>query len=358
MVYVKYFVPEDGDESAHPNVFKVQGCAGVAALTLGLLKKSFPVEGAYHFRFLTVVPGLNDKVWMDLLEDGEVVPHSETGEVFAKVSRIGVQHYNITHQAPSSSSASSSSSYWAASSSSSSVDNRQRSAAVAASQQRSPSSQTETRRDSFGQPGSGNSNNSERNTLLDSGNGSSGSGSGKQERRNSERLISFTDDNTPTLSKSPIHSPNLNSGDGNSTCNGEEGLLDFDGDFGDDTSNMNTNNSLGGSHSDLFSLDSTSITSNSTSLPLSPAPIGSLGGSTMHNPLGSMQFGAQNPMGASQQSRGGMNGNGNGNGNGQGGFGMGVGPIGMNAIPSLNQMQQSQRQQNKNAFTGLDNFGR
>ena len=256
MVFVKYFIPEDGDDQLHPNVFKVNGCENVAGLTLGHIKKSFPVAGKYHFRFLQELGG-TVKVWMDCINETEIVPHSVDNEVFAKVSRIGVHHYNIAHP-PSSSSAG-----------------------------RSPTeSESTTRRESFGNPNTG-----DRTSISSQNSG------GGNSRRNSERLISFEGDSP---SKSPFHADN-NNGTGVSSSGGDEGLLDFGGDDGDFTADFSEMGSTSNSStSDLFSLDAANISQ--VPLGVSPAP-----SPMQHNPIGG-GFAANNPMGGGSMNRGQMNG--------------------------------------------------
>ncbi len=313
MVYVKYFVPEDGDEQSHPNVFKVQGCSSVSALTLGLLKKSFPVEGAYHFRFLTSLPGNKTKVWLDILEDSSSVPTVEgNSEVFAKVSRIGVQHYNP--QVPSSSSAPT------------------KPARVTSSA--SPTSATtdvQTRRDSFGSPGGP----VERSNV------------GTNSRRNSERLINLSDDV-------------ISSKSGGTT---EEGLLDF-GSTEDLDLNTAAVPSATGSHNDLFTLDSATI----SKVPLSPLPVNSIPGTTMNNPMSGMTYMGRTGnglQGMSAMQGGGFNAGGGMHGMQQSMMGNGMGMQaqspriggqmqGMSAMAHPTQMHTMQQQQNKNSFSGLD----
>jgi len=79
---VKYFIPEDGDDATHPNVFSVQ--KGTSAVTLGAVKRAFPLPGSYHFRFLHVAGSV--KVWLDVLDENAVVPSGDDG-IFAKISR-------------------------------------------------------------------------------------------------------------------------------------------------------------------------------------------------------------------------------------------------------------------------------
>ena len=47
-VTCRYYVPGDGDELEHPNLFSV--ATRGANVTLGDVQKSFPVPGRYHFR--------------------------------------------------------------------------------------------------------------------------------------------------------------------------------------------------------------------------------------------------------------------------------------------------------------------
>ena len=83
MVVILYFVPEDGDEEQYPNYFEC------ASDKLGDIKKSFPIPGAYHFRFKTAFK--NTFVWMDVTNDKDRVPKFQGGAIIAKVSRIQVQ---------------------------------------------------------------------------------------------------------------------------------------------------------------------------------------------------------------------------------------------------------------------------
>ena len=323
MVFVKYFVPEDGDDHKHPNVFKVHGCASISALTLGLLKKSFPVEGNYHFRFLTSVPGANAKVWLDVMDDTAALPQAEGNEIFAKVSRIGVQRSNIVQQAPSSSS----------------VPTR----LVRQGSGSSPTAASDhaTRRDSFGNPGGTN----DRTTSSDSTNSGNGNA-----RRNSERLISFTEE-------SPVKADFTRAPSG-----GEEGLLDFGS---SDDQDLNAAAAVSsGSHNDLFSLDSSTI----SPVPLSPMPssnggmnaFGQNGSGNGLNGIGTHQHSA-NPMGGGGGGGNAMRQQGMGmQGMSQQGMGMqsmgqqGMGMQNMGSMPHPNQLNSMNQQQKQNAFGGLD----
>lgn len=86
-MFVKYFIPEDGDEQLHPNVFKIQQQGQQVAL--GTIKKSFPLPGSYHFRFLHCAGnnGSSSRVWLDVVDDDALIPVTDDG-ILAKVSRI------------------------------------------------------------------------------------------------------------------------------------------------------------------------------------------------------------------------------------------------------------------------------
>lgn len=79
---VKYFIPEDGDEFDHPNIFMLSKERNV---TLRDIREAFPVPGVYHFRILQAMG--NTKVWMDLVDDSEPISSGDSA-IFAKVSRI------------------------------------------------------------------------------------------------------------------------------------------------------------------------------------------------------------------------------------------------------------------------------
>ena len=78
----RYFIPEDGDDPEHPNVFKLPKDS---PLTLGEIKRYFPVPGQYHFRFLRTIE--SNLVWMDVTDDSQRVP-TQNNSIVAKVSRI------------------------------------------------------------------------------------------------------------------------------------------------------------------------------------------------------------------------------------------------------------------------------
>jgi hypothetical protein len=51
----RYFVPSDGDDAEHPNVFQLPSAVVASSsngtLRLGDVAKNFPLPGTYHFRF-------------------------------------------------------------------------------------------------------------------------------------------------------------------------------------------------------------------------------------------------------------------------------------------------------------------
>ncbi|CAB9522682.1 expressed unknown protein [Seminavis robusta] len=97
MTTIRYFIPEDGDEEAYPNVFLAAKSrhAGVPP-TLGQIRDAFPLPGRYHFRFKSpLFPGGDrDKdamaVWMDCVKDTAPVP-TWRNTIVAKVTRLGME---------------------------------------------------------------------------------------------------------------------------------------------------------------------------------------------------------------------------------------------------------------------------
>jgi hypothetical protein len=94
---LRYFIPEDGDSEAFPNVFLAPKPRQPGyPPTLGEIKNSFPLPGRYHFRFKSpLVPGSDrDRgsmaVWLDCADDAQAVPTWKSG-IVAKVTRIGLE---------------------------------------------------------------------------------------------------------------------------------------------------------------------------------------------------------------------------------------------------------------------------
>ncbi|KAL3940964.1 MAG: hypothetical protein SGBAC_004594 [Bacillariaceae sp.] len=97
MTTIRYFIPEDGDNETHPNVFLAPKPRHPGTPpTLGQIKDAFPLPGTYHFRFKSpLYPGGDrDKgamaVWMDLVNDVDLIPTWKNG-VVAKVTRISME---------------------------------------------------------------------------------------------------------------------------------------------------------------------------------------------------------------------------------------------------------------------------
>jgi hypothetical protein len=81
MVY--YHIPEDCDSQEQPNGFGIGKV--LDDIRVADIRRLFPVEGTYHFRFKQV-SGKNT-IWMDLNdEDAKVIPFQ--GRVVMKVTRL------------------------------------------------------------------------------------------------------------------------------------------------------------------------------------------------------------------------------------------------------------------------------
>lgn len=97
-VYIRYFIPEDGDLEVQPNVFLAPKPRQPGAPpTLGEIKQAFPLPGRYHFRFKSpLVPGADRDsnksiaVWMDCTDDRQPVPIWQS-QIVAKITRLGVE---------------------------------------------------------------------------------------------------------------------------------------------------------------------------------------------------------------------------------------------------------------------------
>lgn len=49
---LRYFIPSDGDDADHPNVFQLPSdVVGSGSVRFGDVKRNFPLPGQYHFRF-------------------------------------------------------------------------------------------------------------------------------------------------------------------------------------------------------------------------------------------------------------------------------------------------------------------
>ena len=78
-IFVCYHLPSDRDDSEHPNAFTVPK----ENITLGELKKAFPLPGTYHFRFKT-----DAGFWLDCTDENACVPLSGPRRIVTKVLRL------------------------------------------------------------------------------------------------------------------------------------------------------------------------------------------------------------------------------------------------------------------------------
>jgi len=92
---IYYFVPEDGDEAAHPNAFSIPN---VQAPTVAKIKESFPLKpnnGEYFlFRFKYKIKHAIKFVWLDVTADSAQAPRISTSSIFMKVSRMTIEDSN------------------------------------------------------------------------------------------------------------------------------------------------------------------------------------------------------------------------------------------------------------------------
>ena len=77
-----YYVPEDKDELATPNAFMIR--RPMAEITLELIEKEFPMDGAFFYRFKYNHTG--QTVWLDLSNRKCPVP-KYNNQIIIKVTR-------------------------------------------------------------------------------------------------------------------------------------------------------------------------------------------------------------------------------------------------------------------------------
>ena len=82
MERIRYHVPEDGDDAAHPNVFEL---VSEGAVRVGDVRRHFPLPGRFHLRFRRRVAGL--EVWADAADDAAPAPRL-AGRILVKASRL------------------------------------------------------------------------------------------------------------------------------------------------------------------------------------------------------------------------------------------------------------------------------
>ena len=81
MVY--YTIPEDFDEFEQPNAFGIG--KPIAEIKLSDIKRLFPIEGTYHFRFKYV--SNKNTLWMDLKDD-QSIAIAYQNNIVMKVTRV------------------------------------------------------------------------------------------------------------------------------------------------------------------------------------------------------------------------------------------------------------------------------
>ena len=82
MERIRYHVPEDGDDAAHPNVFEL---VSEGAVRVGDVRRHFPLPGRFHLRFRRRVAGR--EVWADAADDAAPAPRL-AGRILVKASRL------------------------------------------------------------------------------------------------------------------------------------------------------------------------------------------------------------------------------------------------------------------------------
>ena len=84
---ITYFIPDDGDDFDHPNLFEINDSGN--KVTLKIISDNFPLPGSFHFRFLTLIGG--NKVWLDCTDPNVNVPLFN-GSIFLKIGRVNGVH--------------------------------------------------------------------------------------------------------------------------------------------------------------------------------------------------------------------------------------------------------------------------
>mmetsp|Transcript_18458 Transcript_18458/g.40190 ORF Transcript_18458/g.40190 Transcript_18458/m.40190 type:complete len:260 (+) Transcript_18458:96-875(+) len=97
MTTIRYFVPEDGDLEAEPNVFLAPKSRHPnTPPSFGQVRDALPLPGQYHYRFKApLVPGTDREknamaVWMDVVEERQPVPLWKGG-IIVKLCRISME---------------------------------------------------------------------------------------------------------------------------------------------------------------------------------------------------------------------------------------------------------------------------
>jgi len=92
---IRYFIPSDGDDPDHPNVFRITNNPN--PIKLQHIKEGFPLPGEYHFRFKKKLG--KTVVWVDVTKAQEAVPLCD-GVVMVKVERLSASNAAGRSQQP------------------------------------------------------------------------------------------------------------------------------------------------------------------------------------------------------------------------------------------------------------------
>eukprot|EP00903_Cladosiphon_okamuranus_P021641 g19895.t2 len=83
---IRYFIPADGDDPSHPNVFQLpSGLVGSGTVRFGDVERNFPLPGRFHFRFKKKFR--DAFVWVDMPDPAAPVPACD-GVFTAKITRL------------------------------------------------------------------------------------------------------------------------------------------------------------------------------------------------------------------------------------------------------------------------------
>ena len=91
MIY--YTIPEDFDDFEQPNAFGIG--KPIAEIKLSDIKRLFPIEGTYHFRFKYV--SNKNTLWMDLKDD-QSIAIAYQNNIVMKVTRSSWESSSVSAQ--------------------------------------------------------------------------------------------------------------------------------------------------------------------------------------------------------------------------------------------------------------------
>ncbi|GMI14325.1 hypothetical protein TrVE_jg2182 [Triparma verrucosa] len=96
MTAIRYFIPSDGDDETHPNIFQHPSSG---PFTLNDLQRHFPLPGDFHWRLKTNLG--KGHVWLDVVSTDSTIPtfkSPQQGEVIvAKLTRLESTGSNDSH---------------------------------------------------------------------------------------------------------------------------------------------------------------------------------------------------------------------------------------------------------------------